>query len=72
VAFPNPTNGLLNIQLEDGAQVVLHDISGREVLALRLLPGLSTIDLGGLPDGVYLLRTIGEGAGVQRVVKSTR
>jgi poly(3-hydroxybutyrate) depolymerase len=72
VAFPNPTNGLLNIQLENGAQVVLHDISGREVLALRLLPGLSTIDLGGLPDGVYLLRTIGEGAGVQRVVKSTR
>jgi len=64
--YPNPTKGLLHIEADNttrgGAEARVYDITGREVLH-RHITDLSagSIDLGGQPDGVYILK-LREGA----------
>ncbi|MCW3120834.1 MAG: C-terminal target protein [Flavipsychrobacter sp.] len=61
--FPNPSNGVLNIQWQNQqtgiATVVITDMVGREVYHSALnvyeTSGSSAIDLKGLNDGIYLI-----------------
>lgn len=69
--WPNPTNGILNV---NGATVVgVSDVLGRraQLPTVRAKsPGISTMDLSGLPTGVYLVELEQDGARrVERVVK---
>lgn len=67
--FPNPTNGQLQFDLDTPARVRLLDMSGREVMSDRMGAGTVRMDISGLPDGVYMLRTDGAAPRVARVLK---
>ncbi len=63
VAFPNPTNGRLNImwneKATENASVVISDITGREVYITTLTltdgNGISPVDLSSLNNGLYVI-----------------
>ena len=51
---PNPTNGNIRITTDlSPARTVIHDYSGRIIMEV---PGVTEIDLGNLPAGIYTLR----------------
>jgi hypothetical protein len=50
----------------------LFTLDGRPVLSGRLQAGRTALDLGSLPDGLYMIRTDGEPFSVARVVKGPR
>ena len=58
--FPNPTEGLLWVQVEaDPAQELLgsvFDVAGRQLFDCTLRSGLQSLDLCGQPAGNYILR----------------
>lgn len=56
--FPNPTNGILNIESSSGSRghLTLMDISGKILVQKVMLPGKNTIDLSSLRNGLFLLR----------------
>jgi len=63
VLYPNPTKGILNIDLStaDGESLVqIFDISGVTVLKGNLKPELEMMDLKELPDGIYLIEILNE------------
>ncbi len=53
--FPNPTSGLLHVDLEDTTVtlVTIYTVSGTEVMDFK---GISTLDVSNLSTGMYLLR----------------
>ncbi len=54
-AFPNPTNGLINIRGSAFRSLLLSDALGRTVLELELDDtGKTILDLQHLPDGIYM------------------
>jgi len=68
---PNPGPGPLTVEWSGGAPVAfeLRDATGRLVHGGTLLPGRGHMDLGHLPDGLYLFRAVLEGrATVERLV----
>lgn len=62
--YPNPTNGLLLVDLPQDAgmvQVVLYDMHGRQLQQqLGNTPSL-IFDLSALPGGIYFLKVLGDG-----------
>ncbi len=64
--WPNPTNGLVSIEVENATAVSVTDLQGRVISQHELQPGTSQLDLQNLPDGVYFVK---EGNGtVKKVV----
>ena len=56
--YPNPTNGLLNIEGADKvSSIILFNDLGQQVLAKNNSAGdkMLTIDLSNLPSGIYLV-----------------
>lgn len=56
--FPNPTNGILSLEIEHSDQeisYVLNDLAGRTLLSNRIQATYSTIDLSSFASGEYLL-----------------
>lgn len=60
VAYPNPTTGLLNLEIEDAllTQVSVIDLSGRTVYNENIQQQNAQINLSGLNAGVYILRAV--------------
>jgi len=54
--FPNPTKGILNVELDSEKQVVVVNAIGQIVHTAALKAGLHQINLEGMANGVYLLR----------------
>ncbi len=75
--FPNPTSGLLIIQLEsvlsNRGKVQIIDLWGKTVQTHPLLPNLKEheLDMSELPKGVYFVKVIDEGLQIwsEKVVK---
>lgn len=67
--YPNPTNGLVQFEVEGTTRVALFDMSGREVLSERHASGTVRMDISGLPEGVYVLRAEGAIVRTARVLK---
>ena len=57
VIFPNPTDGMLNIDNENLEKIVLYDISGK--IISEFAP-VSQIDLSTLTKGVYIIKLYSE------------
>lgn len=63
IAFPNPTNGKLNIQWNENTteqgQVTIADITGRELfnatINMNQSTGMKQIDLSNLANGLYII-----------------
>ncbi len=62
--YPNPTNGILNIQYTQAGSLELYDITNRRLKTI-LLPdaaaGKAIADIGGLPSGVVICRYLVDG-----------
>lgn len=61
LAYPNPTCGMLNIQLDGdvtlgGAGYVIYDLLGNKMAAGSLNGELTTLNVNGLSNGMYLLQ----------------
>lgn len=54
--YPNPTKGLINIQIEDVEGVEVSDLTGEIVLKLKSNKAEQTLDLSSQSPGVYLLK----------------
>ncbi|MFZ4546092.1 MAG: T9SS type A sorting domain-containing protein [Bacteroidales bacterium] len=65
--YPNPTQGILNLQLTQQASLLIYDLSGRKLLEIETASGDQQIDLSGFRSGSYLLE-IRTGNSVQRKV----
>lgn len=60
VVYPNPSNGLFNLDLGEGQwNVVVYDITGRKVYENRH-DGHSVLDLAQCPQGMYFLKAKNE------------
>ncbi len=64
--FPNPTNGLVNVNTVAGNTVTLYNIMGKEILRRKADAETSTINLKDLPNGIYLLQSGNE---VVKIIK---
>ncbi|WP_396148448.1 Omp28-related outer membrane protein [Flavobacterium sp.] len=58
--YPNPTNGLVTISLPESAIITLTDLSGKQVLTSQFESGESTLNLGSLSKGLYLINFAGD------------
>jgi len=57
LVYPNPTSGKIWIKANremQGGTLTIHDLVGRRMLSTTLLSSRTTIDLQGLPNGVYV------------------
>lgn len=61
--YPNPTKGLLfvnidNIPADSRAQIMLFNMSGRQLLTTEIVSSPTEIDITNHPNGVYIMRII--------------
>ena len=64
--YPNPTTGIVHIDVPRDAVLQLFDMVGHCLLSTRVPQGTAALDLTSLPQGVYLVRMAGS---VSRLVK---
>ena len=64
--WPNPTSGQCTIKVETDTNAELIDLQGRIVASYPLTRGTNTINVSGLPEGLYFIKTT-EGA-IQKVM----
>ena len=55
--YPNPASGQINIEVSEASNIEVIDLQGRVVATPSLKPGLNTIDLGNLTEGMYFLKS---------------
>ncbi|SFQ53419.1 S8 family peptidase [Hymenobacter arizonensis] len=70
-AYPNPTNGPLQLELPEGfgpATVQVLDLTGRPVISLSTRGRQAEANLAGLPPGVYQVRAVGASRVLTRAV----
>ncbi|TND07594.1 MAG: hypothetical protein FD123_3146 [Bacteroidetes bacterium] len=70
--YPNPSDGIMNVSyfgtFSPEMHVTLFDNMGRQVRAWAAQEYIYTLDMGGLPSGIYFLRFQGEGGvGVKKI-----
>ena len=58
--YPNPTNGIVNISLPESATITVTDLSGKQVLKSQFESGESSLNLGSLSKGLYLINFAGD------------
>lgn len=66
LAYPNPTSGALNVQLEgdvvlEGARYAVYDMMGRTMMTGSLNGELTSLNVSSLSDGMYILQVINGG-----------
>jgi len=64
-AYPNPTTGILHVEVEGADNVMLYDIYGRKLRSIKAEQA-SAIDMSDLPHGIYLLRA---GSKTNKIIK---
>ncbi|MFO8054869.1 MAG: T9SS type A sorting domain-containing protein [Bacteroidales bacterium] len=62
--YPNPTNGILHVEVENGSaafnkdkvqKLTVCDITGKQLLAKTRVQPPETIDISGLESGIYII-----------------
>ncbi|MCR4965520.1 MAG: alpha/beta fold hydrolase [Bacteroidales bacterium] len=61
--WPNPNDGIVNVEVPATMTVEVVDMQGRVVIARQLEPGTNTLNLQHLPKGLYLLTSEGKEVG---------
>ncbi len=70
-AFPNPSNGFINLDVENAKEVVVFDQGGRFLKKDKLINGKTLLDLSALPNGIYFLKfKLETGIQLQKIVIS--
>lgn len=55
--WPNPTQGVFNIEIEKATAIEVIDVQGRSVKLQEVRPEEAQIDLSGMSEGVYFMRS---------------
>lgn len=58
-AYPNPTTGLVQLDINTTENVKVYDLSGRELISTTLQPK-QALDISGLRNGIYFLSVAGK------------
>jgi hypothetical protein len=69
--YPNPSNGVFNVELPEGKafELTVTDLTGREISKQTATTGLNLLDLKNAGKGVYLLNVKSEnGTAVQKLI----
>ncbi|OQX75269.1 MAG: hypothetical protein B6D61_10695 [Bacteroidetes bacterium 4484_249] len=67
--FPNPSTGIINLDVETASEVVVFDQGGRFVKKEKLNIGKTRINLSDLPNGIYFLKIkMTDGIQLQKIV----
>jgi hypothetical protein len=61
IVYPNPSNGLFNVQLESAATIEVSDVLGRVILTDNVNAGTYELNLGNTINGVYFVKAIVNG-----------
>ncbi len=57
--YPNPSHGLLNLNIiADNSRVMLYDLAGRTVRSTKFNRGVQQLDISDLPAGVYQVSVV--------------
>ncbi len=56
--WPNPSAGMLHVQIPDAGYLAMYDLGGRRIQYLQVSAGRQYIDIAMLPEGLYLLEHI--------------
>lgn len=56
--YPNPSHGEFNIEVAENMQLIIMDISGRQIYNQKHEAGVFNFNLNTYNDGIYLLRVI--------------
>ncbi len=56
IVYPNPSNGIFNVQLENAATIELTDVLGRVILTDKVNAGNYQLNLGNNVNGVYFIK----------------
>jgi hypothetical protein len=72
--YPNPTNGIVNLQFEQNQGLILVEVYnslGEKILTKKQLQGTNCeLDLSGMSEGVYWMRVETDfGVGYKKVVR---
>jgi hypothetical protein len=68
--YPNPSNGLYKVELNDNSLVVVTNILGETVINERMSKGTQKINIQDQPNGIYLLKvTTGNSQQMIKVIK---
>ena len=59
--YPNPSTGVVNINLSQDANAIVTDVLGNRIFAGSLLAGVNEINLSNLSSGVYFISIQSEG-----------
>ena len=69
--YPNPAGSWLTIQLSSSAtgQATIYDVIGKTVVQTELQNSRQTIDVSGLPEGLYFVRlTVGNKSVTKKII----
>ena len=72
LVYPNPSNGLINLKLENGIleHVQVYDAFGKIVLVEKINNSFSSINMDALPSGIYWLKAFSNGnAYFEKIIK---
>ncbi|MCB0409148.1 MAG: T9SS type A sorting domain-containing protein [Flavobacteriales bacterium] len=59
LVYPNPSNGIINIdQSQSNTTFLLIDITGKEMLRKKLTTNYTTLDISSFPKGIYFYQTL--------------
>jgi photosystem II stability/assembly factor-like uncharacterized protein len=53
--YPNPSNGVMTVNVEDYSKAKIFNLNGQEMLQLGLVPGNNKLNLSFLDAGVYVM-----------------
>lgn len=60
VIGPNPTNGLLKLNLDNNYEIIIQDVTGKTLMNTHLEKGQRTLDISNQSNGIYIVRLINE------------
>ncbi|MFO0356836.1 MAG: LamG-like jellyroll fold domain-containing protein [Sphingobacteriaceae bacterium] len=61
LVYPNPSNGIFNVQLENAATIEVTDVLGRVILTDKVNAGNYQLNLGNNVNGVYFVKATVDG-----------
>lgn len=70
--YPNPGNGNFSIQSEVTAKLHVVNSLGQEIKALDVTPGVQTLDLSGMADGIYFIKGGANGKSINEKIVITK
>jgi hypothetical protein len=60
VAYPNPTRGTITVALPQDGRIEVYSLGGALMCSIPAIAGNTTMNLGILPQGVYMLKAAGQ------------